>query len=423
MQHEHAPDQGAEAGPAWAASKWLACYSLAAPTEAAARSIASALARRGHRYVTVRPLYLPHLDPDSPLFGMAQFSRPELEGWWSVRSLVDEEAPGPDAEFHQQECEQVEVDAVGRENGGFRDVGSVTGRETMLAGWDPAGTTHELDQPRAHRLRREAVSRFPPPAEEPAPAEPLAYAAADRPFPPLLESVRQVARALAAREGELPDGVAWWLTAPAEEFPDDPSVLFGLADSTLHQGTCYPHTAGNIPLLAGLAAYKDVRPAHRAVLISFLYEAATVGRRLAASEADRRVALGLPFEETPDEHAARRAVDVAAPPLLDRWDSADEAGRYALATLAAATGHSASRPRVLRLARRWATGPRSHALRLAAALAGGDDTEAAAALREVVASGGVGPLAAPSPLADTRGGALTVLSSLAEQEMPALWTA
>ncbi|MFB8419257.1 hypothetical protein ACFC63_27495 [Streptomyces albidoflavus] len=60
---------------------------------------------------------------------MAQFSRPELEGWWSVRSLVDEEAPGPDAEFHQQECEQVAVDAVGRENGGFRDVGSVVGRE------------------------------------------------------------------------------------------------------------------------------------------------------------------------------------------------------------------------------------------------------------------------------------------------------
>ncbi|MFI1309279.1 hypothetical protein ACH4TS_03830 [Streptomyces albidoflavus] len=47
----------------------------------------------------------------------------------------------------------------------------------------------------------------------------------------------------------------------------------------------------------------------------------------------------------------------------------------------------------------------------------------AAALREVAASGGVGPLAAPSPLADTRGGALTVLSGLAEQEMPALWTA
>ncbi|MFF8568894.1 hypothetical protein ACF06N_28545 [Streptomyces albidoflavus] len=85
-------------------------------------------------------------------------------------------------------------------------------------------------------------------------------AATGRPFPRLLECVRQMAGTLAAREGKLPDGITWWLTAPAEEFPDDRSALFGLADSPLHQGTCCPHTAGEIPLLAGLAVHQEWVP-------------------------------------------------------------------------------------------------------------------------------------------------------------------
>ncbi|MFF8568893.1 hypothetical protein ACF06N_28540 [Streptomyces albidoflavus] len=46
----------------------------------------------------------------------------------------------------------------------------------------------------------------------------------------------------------------------------------------------------------------------------------------------------------------------------------------------------------------------------------------AAALRAVVAGGGIRPRTTPSPLADVEGGALTVLFGLAEREMPALWT-
>lgn len=92
------------------------------------------------------------------------------------------------------------------------------------------------------------------------PALPLRCAAASRPFPPLLACVRQVAGALAARGGRAADGITWWLTAPAEEFTDDRSVLFGLDDSPPHQGTCCPHTAGEIPLLAGLAAHEECVP-------------------------------------------------------------------------------------------------------------------------------------------------------------------
>ncbi|MFB8419256.1 hypothetical protein ACFC63_27490 [Streptomyces albidoflavus] len=49
-----------------------------------------------------------------------------------------------------------------------------------------------------------------------------------------------MAQALKAREGELPDGIIWWLTAPVEEFPDDPSVVVALADSVMDQGSTLP---------------------------------------------------------------------------------------------------------------------------------------------------------------------------------------
>ncbi|WP_146229026.1 hypothetical protein [Streptomyces sp. NWU339] len=232
--------------------------------------------------------------------------------------------------------------------------------------------------------------------------------------------MRQVARDQGNRQGNLPGGTAWWLTDEADGFPGDREVVFGLADSVMHQGTCYPHTADGIPLLAGLAAHEDIRPAHRAVFTTFLFEAATIGQRLAASGADRRVALGLPLEEREDELEARHAVEAAAPYLLDRWDSEDEAVQFTLAALAAATRHSASSARILHLAERWSTGPRTDALRLAAALAGTDSAEVATVLRGIVESGVIRPDKVPSPLAPTRGAALDLLKSLVEREMSPL---
>ncbi|MFI2424086.1 hypothetical protein ACH5A7_08260 [Streptomyces sp. NPDC018955] len=365
-------------------------------------------------------MYLPHLDPGNHLFGKPEFSWPELKGWWSVDSLVDEEAPDPASEFHQHDCEKAAVEAVGRAHGGFRNGGSQADRETMLSVFDRRGLVHELDQKHAHRIRRDVIPGFPPPVEEPAPATPLQCATAERPFPPVLECVRQVARDQEARQGGLPDGTAWWLTAEADGFSDDREVVFELADSVMHQGTCYPHTAEEIPLLAGLACHEDIRPAHRAVLTTFLFEAATIGQRLAASGADRRVALGLPPEETADELAARRAVEAAAPYLLDRWDGEDEAVRFTLAALAAATRHSASSARIRHLAERRPAGPRTDALRLAAVLAEADDAEVATVLRGIVESGAVPPRRVPSPLAPTRGAALNLFKPLVEREMPPL---
>jgi len=420
MPNELTSRPGVDEPVSWPASEMVVHYSVAAPSEADARSVASALTRRGHRWVTVRPVYLPHLDPGNHLFGKPEFSRPELEGWWSVDGLVDEEAPDRASEFHQHDCERAAVEAIGRAHGGFRNGGSQANRETLLSVFDRRGLVHELEQEHAHRIRRDVISSFPPPVEEPAPATPLQCTTAERPFPPVLECARQVARDQEAQQGKLPDGTAWWLTNEADSFSDDREVIFELANSVMHQGTCYPHTADEIPLLAGLAGHEDIRPAHRAVFTTFLFEAATIGQRLAASGADRRVALGLPLEETADELAARHAVEAAAPYLLGRWDDEDEAVQFTLAALAAATRHSASSTRIRHLAERWATGPRTDALRLAAALAGTDDAEVATVLRGIVESGAIPLRGVPSPLAPTRGAALDLLKPLIEREMPPL---
>ncbi|MFJ3822343.1 hypothetical protein [Streptomyces nodosus] len=107
-------------------------------------------------------------------------------------------------------------------------------------------------------------------------------------------------------------------------------------------------------------------------------------------------------------------------PVGKSWDSEDEAVQFTLAALAAATQHSASSARIRHLAERWATGPRTDALRLAVALAETDDAEVATVLRNMVENGVIPPSRVPSPLAPTRVAALNLLKPLIEREMPPL---
>ncbi|HEX2315530.1 MAG TPA: hypothetical protein VHJ17_17430, partial [Thermomonospora sp.] len=304
----------------WPPAAMLADFWAFAPDEERARALADALAARGHRWVRVRPVHHPHLDPEHRLFGRPEFSRPELEGWWQVGALVDEQAPDPAAEFHQHHCESIEVAAVAREHGGYLEGSSMGHRETMLRFAERTGLVHELGMEEAHAARRAVIAGFPAPREPMSPSVPL-----DCPdggdLPPLLETTRQVAR-------DVP-GAEWWLSDEADGFEDDDALVFHLADSAMHQGTCYPHTAREVRLLAGLAARRDVRPRSRTLLIDLLAEAGTIGRRLVAATADRRRALGLGFEESDDERAARRAVEAEAPALLARWDEECEAVRFA----------------------------------------------------------------------------------------------
>ncbi|WP_283137538.1 hypothetical protein [Rhizohabitans arisaemae] len=319
-------------GAAWRVAETLVEYRVVVPDEDRAGLVAAELAERGHRWVCVRPVYLPYLDPQHALFGKPEFSRPELDGWWQVCSLVDEETPSEEEEFHQRACERAEVAGVARTHGGFTD-GDATGlRETMLKHLDRAGLVHELSADETYVRRRAAIAAFAPVKAVLVPCTPLDsgdWTPDDKSF---LELIRTTV-------GELPDASEdsqWWLTDEVEELADDYELLFELSDSVMHQGTCYPHTPRGIPLLAALAANRAVPPAYRAVLLLFLAEAATAGRRRLAADADRRVALRLGFDESADESATRRTVEAVAPGLLATWENEGEAVRFGLAVLAAA---------------------------------------------------------------------------------------
>ena len=436
---------------AWVATSGTVHYSMAVPEEKAARSVAGVLEDRGHRWVTLVPLHRLRRVPkaDHLIRRESEFSGPELESWWHVGSLVDEQAPAgrdlgrdADAEYFQQECERAAVEALAREHGGFAGSGWSSLRAGTLRGpapqrpapelFDLGGLVGELDQEQAHAIRRSVIAGFPPRPERPPRAEHLSCDDDDDEecdYPPLLECVQEVARRLQAAQDPLPEGsaiaqkpweatltggiVAAWLATEADDFEDDRDVRHWLEQSVMRLGVCFPHTAHGVPLLAGVAVHDDVRPAHRAESVVLLFEAATIGQRAAANEADRRFALGLPMSETADERSARVAVEAAAPGLLSRWDRECEAMQFALAALAAACPAAAvstgSIDRIRGLITRWTDGPRGDALRFALALAEDEPRGLSTALNSYLERSHRRPGEVPSPHAPARGAALELL--------------
>jgi hypothetical protein len=422
MSSERSSSVGRLPDAGWPLAEMLVDHWVVIPDEARGRLVAAALAKRGHRWVRVRPVYLPHLDPRNRLYGKPEFSRPELEGWWQVRSVVDEQAADRDAEFYQQACERIAVAAIGRAHGGFHEGGLTAHRQTLMSHLDLDGLVHELSEDQAFRLRHAAVATFPPQSEPLRPVTPLRFPDG-RTLPPLLDSVREVARRLQA-EGRMSEVTAWWLTDEADDFEDDRQLLFELADSVMHQGTCYAHTASEMPLLAGLAVDEAVHPVFRSCLLVFLAEAGTIGQRLVAGDADRRIALGAGLDESEPERATRRAVEAAAPGLLARWGDECEAVRFGLAALAAVCPNAARSSGVIapivRMADEASETHRATALRLAAHLAEDDEDVLAVALTEAIGTSVINPDDVPSPNAPVRGAALSVLKSMLEQEISLL---
>jgi hypothetical protein len=439
---------------AWSATSSMIHYSVAVPDEKAARSVAGALTARGHRWVTVVPLHRLRRVPERHLVREElEFSGPELAGWWHVGSLVDEQAPAgfehapdPDAEGFQQECERAALEALAREQGGFAGAGWSSLRAATLREpspqrpapelFDLGGLVHEVDQERAHAVRRSVIAGLPPRPERPLRAEYLAFDDEERDHPPLLECVQNVARRLQAGQDPLPEGpaaqkpwdaaltggvVAAWVTTEADDFQGDHDVSFWLDESVMRQGACFPHTAQGVPLFTGLAVHDDVHPVRRADSVASLFGAATIGQRAAASEADRRFALGLPMSETADERSARLAVEAAAPGLLSRWDRECEAVRFALAALAAACPAAArstgSIDRIRGLTARWTDGPRGDALRFALALAEDEPGRLDAALNGHRERTYRRPGDVPSPHAPARGAALELLRRQVRHEL------
>lgn len=354
--------------------------------EDAAHRLAGDLAARGHRLVRIRPV-------------------PEEPSRWRVQSLVDDPEAGQVEEDHWAEQETVALDALARRYGGYREGGTMSRREDASFGTDDL--VHELDPAEAHAIRRAVVAGFPARRPAPSPDAPLGC--------PLSATVRPLFEVLRA----VAPGDSWWHSPAADAFADagEVELVFEVSDSFMHQGSCYDHTAGEVSLIAALVVRDDVHPALRATLLHFLFLAATVGRRFAAADVDRRLALGLPLDEGPAERAAREAVEVVTPTLLARWDDEPEAVCFSLAMLAAACpGLGRDLAEAIR---DWAESegtatPRGRVLGLAAALADEDPT-VDVMLAWMVADGFA--RSAPSPVAPVAGAAFTVLEEWTEKEL------
>jgi len=431
---------------AWAATMAVVHCSVAVPTEEAARSVADALKARGHRWITMVPLdqlqRLPKADhlPQRN----AEFTAPELAGWWHVGSLVDEQAPaGSDfgfidiqAEYFQQECERAAVEALAKDHGGFAASGWSSLRQATFPGpapyapapelFDLNGLVHQLDQEQAFAVRRSLTAGLPPRPEHPARPKKLGYGDEERDYPPLLHSIREVARRLDTGQESSPKKpweallsggiVAAWSAAADDDFGDEDDVNFWVQQSAIYQDACSPHSVEGVSLLAGIAVHDDVDPQHRVRSMVRLFEAATFGQRRAATEADRRHTLGSPTTETEDEHSVRLAVEATAPSLFDRWDQESEAAQFGLAALAAACPAAARASdaveRVRGLTSRWTEAQRVDAMRFALALAEESEEGQKALLDRYLQRGHLRPSQLPSPDAPTRGALLELLWGL-----------
>lgn len=430
---------------AWASTMAVVHASVAVPTEDAARSVTEALKTRGHRWITmVRLDQLRRLPKADHLIQRnTEFAAPELAGWWHVGSLIDEQAPaGSDfgfidmqAEYFQQERERAVVEALAREHGGFAASGWSSLRQGTFPGPEPFapaaelfdlhGLVHQLDQKQAFAIRRSLNAGLGP-RPEVVRAEELDYGDQDRDYPPLLPSIREVARWLDSGREPSPKKpweavhsggiVAAWRAAADDDFEDEQDVSFWFQQSAIYQDSCFPHSVEAVPLLAGIAVHDDVHPQARVRSVVRLFEAATIGRRRAALEADRRHALGLPMTETDEESAVRLAVEDSALSMFDPWNQDSEAGQFALAALAAACPAAArdtgAVERVRGLSDRWAEEPRADAMRFALALAEDEPAEVKAVLNSCLQRGRLRPSEVPSPYAPAQGALLELLWGL-----------
>ncbi|MET9617388.1 hypothetical protein [Kitasatospora indigofera] len=380
-------------------------FDLLVPGEEPARSVVLALGARGHQEVAVQEARLVYPD-------QASEAGRRVDGWWHVISFADDEGLASGGHYG---WERVAVNTVARTFGGY-GVGYGTGYPE--AGAVPVGPTalvREVDPATARELRRQIVAQFPSPQEDAEPQPPLAVADTGRFLPPLQNSVYAAARELHERGAAGSDVLDEWLTAPTLP-DDDPDVLLDLAHSVMYDGACDADSALHVPLLAAVALRRDVSSACRARLITLLTGAATLADRRAAAAADRLAAHGLVAAETPDEAAPRLAVEAVAPSLLAAWAGGDEALRFALAGLAAATRAADCTDRIRALTGARPDGPCRDALLLAAALSQDAAAEIDHAVAHVVQRGRLQSLDLPSPLASPRAAALDLLLPLLESE-------
>jgi hypothetical protein len=300
--------------------------------------------------------------------------RPEHAGWWDVFSVAQDPPLPEEAREQAERLETKAVAAIACDLGGFAAGPGGGAAKTILRSFSRVGLVHELDAQRAGELRRALVGAATGPSAQPPPTAPPLRHTRHRNGRAEVLAAAQVARRVEAGDDLLPSG--------GEHGDDLDSLLGDLFDAAMHQGTCYPHTAGTAPLFAALAADDRLCDFHRAWLLLDLYLIATVGRRDLCAMADELRALGTPAVETPDAAAARAAVAAALPALAARWPVESELGRFFLAALAGACPEAAPslRAEIEGLASRHTGTDRAAALALIRGLASADAPVIEAAL-------------------------------------------
>ncbi|MBM2614970.1 hypothetical protein JIG36_05275 [Actinoplanes sp. LDG1-06] len=339
-------------------------YSLTLPTSQAAHAVADELARRGHRLVAVRVVDHFILDPTSWWYGKPSI-RPEFAGWWDVFSVLDD--------LSLRTGEGVALQDIARRHGGVASGPGGGHVATVLTTFTRVGLVHELTDGEVIE-RRAALAAV----------DPAVFVGGTRSLrsaPPLASRATPDEQAEMAAIAELLDADE----IEDVEWEDAGEMLGELFDGAMHQGTCYPHTAGTVPGFVTLALDDRLGDKYRAWVLLDLFLIATVGRRDLCAQADTLRALGRPAIEAPEAVAARRAVAEALPRLFDRWDWYSEASQFFLLGLAAAcpAAGASVQPAIARRREADHGTDREPTVRLMEALIDGDSERIEAALRDV----------------------------------------
>jgi hypothetical protein len=295
-------------------------YSFAARDEAAAVSMADALAAFGFGEVAACPT--------------RRRSLLERGMGWELAAFDGNRYP-PGSIGRQQELAVIrQARAIARAQGGFATGGSETGT-------GQASVRHWGSGP-PPVLKRTPGSRPPiPPVPEvtaPPPGD-LALAPDAQPLrPPQLDGLDAVSWSdFAYRAGANPVPAELTGLAGASDDQDWSERLLELQHTIMPNGTCRPDTGPAVTILARLLLGDALTAARRAGVYWTLIEAASRYADAVIVGADWVAATGHPPQPQPLQWAeqARDAVGAFVPDLLARWDIEPPANRLALATLAA----------------------------------------------------------------------------------------
>lgn len=327
-----------------------AALNIWVPGEAAAAAVAQACAGRGHAVVAVHGEYVKAL-------------------------VVDPPSPDSFTGFRWQDLEQRDLEAIARAHGGYFGGGSQGSGRVPYDRIRRHQVVHEISPEAAGARRQQVIAGFPQPAPQPPDAARLDEGSSQAQRNPV-EVVREISQRIYGDPGIVLRTVSSDDAGAIEGYRENfGSFIADLTDAMMHQGSCYPHTVEEIPLLIALATHDGLAGIHRTLLLGHVFIAASAGLANLPARADQLAARGLDLTETDDEHSVRQAVGHRLPQLWQRWDRESPGARLALAYLAAVYPEQAAplTGEIRELHGTWPGTSCADGLALCLAIATGDD--------------------------------------------------